>query len=227
MEGSDEVFALRRVDRGLAADRGIDLGQQRGGDLNVASATPQDARCEAGQVADHPAAERNDKIGSLRSQFQQSLAQGSELAEALGRLAGLQDNGAGVTSDRLQPGFQGAEMVSRDILVGDDRTATLADVAFDRRCGTIEQSRPDQDVIGAVAERHVYPAGASNAGAAAAPSSAQSAGGHVCWISSLSDNAGEAGGLGASGPARSPPRISLTIASCGTSRLSIVMSASA
>ena len=74
MEGADQVLALRGVDAGLAADRGVDLGEQRGRQLHHAHAAPQDAGGKAGQVADHAAAQRNDAIAPLDAELEQALA---------------------------------------------------------------------------------------------------------------------------------------------------------
>ena len=52
MEGADEVLARRHVDRGLAADRAVDLGEQGGGDLDEAAAALEDRRGEADQIAE-------------------------------------------------------------------------------------------------------------------------------------------------------------------------------
>ena len=88
MEGADQILALPRVDAGLAADRGIHLGQQRGGHLHDADAAPQDAGGEAGQIADHAAAERDDAIAPLDAELEQAFAEGSQHGEALACLAG-------------------------------------------------------------------------------------------------------------------------------------------
>ena len=88
MEGADQVLALRRVDSGLAADGGIDLRQERRRDLHEAHAAPQDACREAGKIADHAAAKRNDAIAALDSELEQGLAESCQHREALAGLSG-------------------------------------------------------------------------------------------------------------------------------------------
>ena len=61
MEGADHVLAARVVDRGLAADRGVDLREQRGRHLHESDAALVDRRGESGQVADHAAAQGDDQ----------------------------------------------------------------------------------------------------------------------------------------------------------------------
>ncbi len=65
MKRAEQVLALRRVDAGLAADRGIHLRQQRGRHLHEIDAAAQDRRCKAGEIADHAAAERDHQIVAL------------------------------------------------------------------------------------------------------------------------------------------------------------------
>ena len=131
VEGADQVLALRRVDAGLAADGAVHLRQQRGRDLHEAHAAAQDGRGEAGEVADHAAAERDDEIAALEAQLEQALAQRLELAEALRRLAGRQDDRADVAAARLQRRLERGEMMARDVLVGDDGAARRAEPRVD------------------------------------------------------------------------------------------------
>ena len=78
MKRADHVFRLRVVHRRLAAHRGIDLRQQRRGDLHKRDSTLVAGRREAGEVADHAAAQ-GDQAGvpaeSLRDQAVDDRAQ--------------------------------------------------------------------------------------------------------------------------------------------------------
>jgi len=67
MERADEILAVARVDRGLAAHRGIDLGEQRRRNLDVIQPAPHDGGSEAREVTDHAAAERDDEVATFRS----------------------------------------------------------------------------------------------------------------------------------------------------------------
>ena len=55
MKRTDQILAARVIDSGLAADRRVDLREQRRGDLHVAHAPLVAGRREARNVADHPA----------------------------------------------------------------------------------------------------------------------------------------------------------------------------
>ena len=59
-EGPDHVLRLGQIDADLAAHGTIDLGQERGGDLQEADTPGVGGGDEAGQVADHAAADRDD-----------------------------------------------------------------------------------------------------------------------------------------------------------------------
>ena len=84
MKGADHVLAARRVDGGLAADRRIHLGQNRGRDLHKIDAALIDGRRETRQVADHAAAKGGDDIAPVQPFGQQGVAQGFQMVEALG-----------------------------------------------------------------------------------------------------------------------------------------------
>ena len=62
VERADQVLALGEVDRGLAADGGVDLGEQRGRGLHDRDAAVVHGGGEAGGVADHAATERDDRV---------------------------------------------------------------------------------------------------------------------------------------------------------------------
>ena len=96
MEGADEILAVLRIDAGLAADRGIDLGEERGRDLDEADAAAEDCRGKTGQIADDTAAKGDDAVAALDRGGEQAVADLGELAEALGRLAGRKNDGGAV-----------------------------------------------------------------------------------------------------------------------------------
>lgn len=88
MEDADEVLAVGGVDAGLAADRGIDLRQKRGGHLDEIHAAPDDAGGEAREVSDHAAAERDHRVAALQPRREHAVDDLLQGVEALGLLAG-------------------------------------------------------------------------------------------------------------------------------------------
>ena len=74
MERADQVLAVARIDPGLAADRGIDLRQQRGRHLHDVEAAAQDRGGKAREIADHAAAERDHHVVALDARIEQPVA---------------------------------------------------------------------------------------------------------------------------------------------------------
>ena len=54
VKGADEVFSFLMVDPGLAPNAGVDLSQERGGNLNIGNPSEKGRRGKPGQVADDP-----------------------------------------------------------------------------------------------------------------------------------------------------------------------------
>ena len=73
VEGADHVLAARMVDRGLAADRRVDLREQRGRHLHESDAALVDRGGEAGQVADHAAAQGDDQAVAPAARGEQGV----------------------------------------------------------------------------------------------------------------------------------------------------------
>src|SRR5262245_9371897 len=110
----------------------------------------------------------------------------------------------------MMPGYVG---------IGDDRALGLADMVRDQRPTPRQQALPDQHIVGAVAERH-----ADARRRIAAGLIVPSAGFAAAHVASFGLSAAVALSLGAR-RAVSASMTSPTITSCGTSRLSTVMSA--
>jgi hypothetical protein len=72
VERADQILAGGQVSARLAAQRAVHLREQRGGHADVADAAHVDRREEAGKVADHAAAERNQNgvaVGTVLGEF--------------------------------------------------------------------------------------------------------------------------------------------------------------
>src|SRR5258707_109968 len=87
VERADQVFAAAGIDRGLAAHRGIDLGEQRRRHLNVIEAAPYDGRREPREITDHAAAERDHQITAFDLGDDQFLAHALKRDETFRGLA--------------------------------------------------------------------------------------------------------------------------------------------
>ena len=83
VEAADEVFSGDEVDAGFAADGGVDLGEEGGGDLHVADAAHVDGGEEAGDVADDSATEGEEERVAVGSGGGELLGEGFDAADAL------------------------------------------------------------------------------------------------------------------------------------------------
>ena len=92
MERADEVLALGQVDAGLAADRGIDLRDERRRDLDERDAAEVGRGEEPRRVAERPATDRDDRLAPLDPESRQLARRVLDDRQALRRLAlGQQD----------------------------------------------------------------------------------------------------------------------------------------
>ena len=142
------------VDRGLAADGGIDLRQQRGRHLHVVEAAARHRGRKAGEIADHAAAERDDEIAALDPRGDQRLADGLEPAKALRPFALRNRDRRGANPLRGKRGLGGGEMVPGDGRVGDDRGLGARAQRRDLPAERGDQAAADHDLVAAVAERN-------------------------------------------------------------------------
>ncbi len=180
MEGADQVLALGRVDRGLAAHRGVDLGQKGGGDLDEIDAALVDRRREAREVADHPAAEGHDQVAAVELEIQQAAGQLGEMGEALGLLAGRQHDQLHVDPRRLQAPQQRLAMCGRDGLIGDHRRAGAFQQWPHQLARLVQQSLADQHGIGPFAQPDFDPEHQPAAGSSRLPRAAT-----MAWTAAL------------------------------------------
>ena len=127
MEGTDQVLAAGKVDAGLAADRGVHLGEQRGRHLDEVDAALVAGGREPGDVADHSAAERDDHAVARDAPRNQRVLDGGEGVERLVPLAVGDDVGVdagGIGERRAEP----IEVQRSHRLVGDHEGVATADV---------------------------------------------------------------------------------------------------
>ena len=153
VEGADQVLAVRRVDAGLAADRRVDLRQQRRRHLHEIDAAAHAGRGKAGEIADDAAAERDDQIAALDARVDDRLADAVEAGVALGALARGDADGGEVDAGGCKRGLGGLQVMLGDGLVGDDRRTRARPQRLDARPEQSEQPAADDDVVGARAER--------------------------------------------------------------------------
>ena len=159
VEGTDEVLAARMVHAGLAADRRVDLREQRGRHLHEADAALVAGGGEARHVADHPAAQGDDEIVAREAVGDQRVDDARDGVERLVALAVGQhdlEERRGIRTARGRPSrLQARRMERSHDVVGDHRdlagTARTAEQRTEQR-GVAQQAVADEDRVGAVAE---------------------------------------------------------------------------
>ena len=160
VERADQILARRGVDRGLAADRTVDLRQQGGGQLHEAASALEDRAGEAGEIADHAAAQREDMIAARHAAFEQPVGQLGQFAPALGLLARFDRIPGDVVPGTGKRPRQPLAMVVPCVTIGDhrDRAARCrigVDEFAQMRGRVIEQSVLDQHAIAAPGQFHI------------------------------------------------------------------------
>ena len=145
-EGADEVLALGQVDAGLAADGGVDLRQQRGGDVHVRRAAVVGGGREAGDVGDDAAAHGDDDVGPREARRGEAAGQILDGGERLGVLA--------VGDDADLGGHAGIEALDPpgvgDGLLGDDGGGLGA--RRDEAPQLVARAGADEDGVAALGE---------------------------------------------------------------------------
>ena len=91
MKGANQILAAGMVDAGLAADRRVDLREQRGGHLHERHAALVAGRGKSGHVANNAAAERNDCAVAAEAVRHQHIDDARDGSQRLVRLAIRQD----------------------------------------------------------------------------------------------------------------------------------------
>lgn len=130
----------------------VHLGEQGGGDLHEVGAALVDGGGEACEVADHAAAEGHDKVAPVQLQGEEFVAQGLQAGEALGLLAGRQDDGVDGQASPLEGGGQSVAMQAPDGAVRDHGDAVPADEAAQPLTGGLKKAGANEDLVGAFAQ---------------------------------------------------------------------------
>ena len=87
VEGADEIFLPGGIDRGLAADCAVGLGEQGGRNMNYRAAALVEGGGEAGDIADRTATEGNDRGAAADFALGQAIDDRGEGAPVFRRFA--------------------------------------------------------------------------------------------------------------------------------------------
>ena len=119
VERADHVLRARVVDGGLAADRRVDLREQRRRHLHEIDAALEARGRVARDVADHAAAERDEAAVAVEPRVDEPVDDRSERRERLVPLAIGQHDGLHVAVPERRT--HGVQVERRDDLVADDQ----------------------------------------------------------------------------------------------------------
>ena len=119
-EGADHVLGARQIDAHLAADRAVDLRQQRGWHLHEAQPAGERGGDEAGQVADHAAADGNHDRLAIGADGQQLVPQAGGRVDRLRGFTRLDDQQVDGHSVLGQAFGSRGGVRPLDVQVGDD-----------------------------------------------------------------------------------------------------------
>ena len=166
IERTDEVLAVLRIDRGLAADGRIDLRQKACRNLHKAHAAPDDGGGKARQITHHAPAQRHHDVATLHAGGDNAFRHPFERLPALGRFARLDNHGCMPDAGMVEAGLQGGQMIAREIGIGDDGAGRARRDAGDVIGGVCDQIGTDENVVGARVQFHPHVGARGGAGEA-------------------------------------------------------------
>ena len=120
MERSDHVLAQGVIDRRLAADAGIHLGDKAGGYLHEVHAPHVGGGDKTGQIADHASPQRQDPPAAVEPGADELAADRVDAAEVLGRVAAAEGDRMDAKAGLGEALGHRGQIVRRHWLVGDD-----------------------------------------------------------------------------------------------------------
>ncbi len=123
-KSADHILPQRMIDADLAAHRAIDLRQQAGGHLHEADAAQVGGGHEAGEIADHPAAQRDHHRFAVDFALDEIAVEPGGGFHALIALAGGHQQGMMREPGALEAGAHGIPVTAVDLAIADhhDRT---------------------------------------------------------------------------------------------------------
>jgi hypothetical protein len=121
MECADQIFGPRMVDGSLAAQRRVDLRDHRGRNLHQRYAAHVSRGGEAGQIADHAAADREDGAAPIQFRADDRIIDPLQRGERFALLASRDLQGPRGKARRLERGGHALAIERRNVGVGDDQ----------------------------------------------------------------------------------------------------------
>ncbi len=136
------------VDRRLAADRGIDLRQDRGRDLNEVDPAHIDGAGKAGQVADDAAAQRDDHVLAVEACVQHGVENEFQAVEGFRLFAGRNNDLMRLVAGGLELRQYAVRMQRADVAVGHHDHALIGQERSNPLFGFAQKAWADDDLVG-------------------------------------------------------------------------------
>ena len=145
MERADHVLSQPVIHRGFAPHRGINLGKQRCGDLDVADTALVTGCGKPGYVADNSSPQGNQGTGTVKLLFQKPGNDPVQGLHGLVPLAIFDDQGAGRFA--CQPFKQCVQVQGSNDAIADDQ-GLLAQLRAGKPGGPLQQPGADINRVG-------------------------------------------------------------------------------
>src|SRR5579872_3077698 len=128
----------------LAAERGIDLRDDGGGNLHDGNSSQIRRRRECREVAGHSPSEREHYALSIQLRIRHAIVERREHLERLARLTGRNFDRDGIKAGRVERCGDTRAVNLRDIRIGDERRAAELEAGIARELTyAIENAAPD------------------------------------------------------------------------------------
>ena len=165
VENTDEVLAVPSVNARLAANRGIDLGKQRSRHLDKIHAAPDDAGREAGEVADHAAAQCDHRIAAFEPCCEHLVHDVLKRSKAFRPLPSRHYDRQVPDARLIEACLKRRQVSSRNVVVCNDRRTHARQAGRNLLSRTADQAFADDDVVAARTEPYFdcRPAGLAHA----------------------------------------------------------------
>ena len=156
MKGPDKVFALGEVDADFAADAGIDLGEESGGDLDEVDAPHVTCGGESRDISDEAPAERDDEGPSIEARGEHFVVEAFDGLKGLVLLPGGKGQDVNGEAGGGEAFGYGSRMKVLHRRIGDEDTLGAQTEAFQLKAGPFGGPGLDQNIVASLAQRNAY-----------------------------------------------------------------------
>jgi len=146
-EGADQVFAFGNVHTGLAADRGIHLREQGGGDLDESHPAQPGRGRKAGHIAHHATAQRHQQVAAGKAAGCQPCVNLRDHLQPFVLFAGWKNKYVRCKSRLFERAHHRVRVQRPDVGIGHHQGAGGAAYFPAQRAGLAEQPASDVNLV--------------------------------------------------------------------------------